>query len=474
MIKLSNLKEDNYWLSVIISLFFVPLIIFCIYGYSSNRLNGISYHILICSFVIAFIGNILTWLSYKREIKNGLKSKNLPNGLPNTSLIIIGSVSSIIILLITSPIWLNNFLLSLILICLSYIGIYVLYGLVIFYKLVKGNFEKFIDKDGHERILIIKDLINNYLTYSLIYNTDVFTISFKFVIEKILVILAKYIVKKIAKRRIQDRSIRIEPNKMDFDNRSVKNFALIFSTIFAIVAGVAITHSLEKFNEVLSNNSLNEFNINSTSLSQNRISEENILNPFLKLKFSLDIIHTLILISFFIIAIPFYHSAAIFLSNKDLLYGIQGELKTIIFHFIILFLEVILLFFMAMNVNVIYLPITSNNIGHIFQGNILFVFSLIMMMIAEVFWILIDPHLRKETIIPYRWAYVNLFTILFLFWFLVSFGDTDLKVISNQTILQYVIAYAALLCIFTLRTIINYFIGWNNIFIKGFEVRTGG
>ena len=39
--------------------------------------------------------------------------------------------------------------------------------------------------------------------------------------------------------------------KVNFDNSPAKNFALIFYTIFGIVAGLAITHSLEKLNDSL-------------------------------------------------------------------------------------------------------------------------------------------------------------------------------------------------------------------------------
>ena len=127
---------------------------------------------------------------------------------------------------------------------------------------------------------------------------------------------------------------------------------------------------------------------------------------------------------------------------------------------------------MAMNVNIIETSLNSNSKG--LQGNFLFVFSLIFMLIVEMVWIIVDAHLRNETIIPYKWTYVNLFTILFLFWFLIHFGNTSLKVIDNQTIITYVIAHFSLLFILSLRTVVNYLIGWDSVYVKGFEVRASG
>src|SRR6478735_7887860 len=123
MIKLLTLK-DHYWLSVIIFLFYTPLIIFYIFGYTPNRLFYVNYHILIGSLIITLVGYGLTWLSHKQINENNtFNTTDSNNSLKHITLIYVGTILTITNLLFTSFFWINNFFLSLEVIMLSYISI---------------------------------------------------------------------------------------------------------------------------------------------------------------------------------------------------------------------------------------------------------------------------------------------------------------------------------------------------------------
>ena len=214
------------------------------------------------------------------------------------------------------------------------------------------------------------------------------------------------------------------------------NPALIFGLIYGFVASIAIIDAL------------NTFNATQGTKDQNL---DNIYN----------------LIGFFSITIPFIHAGYVFLStiSAELMTpGLRkGQTKIRVRLFIIFLLSFI---------QAIFLWFTAKNL----DNNAQFILLLTLAILVDVIWAVISMRIsvrevvlevlqqaqpRKQKVeaikdqIPIEWLHLNTLTVGFLI--VVLYVDPNL---------DYPYASFLMLCVLVFRTICDYILGWNSIYVR--------
>jgi hypothetical protein len=192
------------------------------------------------------------------------------------------------------------------------------------------------------------------------------------------------------------------------------------------------------FNFNISNFSLNNsfsHSMNDTILNLSPISLPNLIN-------------ILIILSFFLVVIPFFHATTIYLTSKIFIKEKKRTGGFIFIHYLLLLFETAMLFLIADNLN-----LTKNN---------LFFIYLLLMMCADTLWIIVNVVLKKLEI-PTQWLYINFLTILFLFYFIILLYN---PVFDNHLFSQNPYVYLTFFIVLLCRTVSNYKFGWRNIYSK--------
>jgi hypothetical protein len=123
---------------------------------------------------------------------------------------------------------------------------------------------------------------------------------------------------------------RLDSNGRDSrqgNDEAKKRFTLFFGMIYVFVAALSISEALDTFND--------EALV--SMLSSNSMSER-------------DLSILLTLIAFFVTAIPFVHAGVIYLATEATAELTEGDFSLVLQNFTVLFLQVVLLSFMAFNI----------------------------------------------------------------------------------------------------------------------------
>ena len=476
--------DAKIWLPLIILAYLIPFIFATSPLIGGDQMRLYRFYLLGAFFVIAISGFILTWLTIRPSRK-----KEITESLKNSAFLTLLTFSTLIAVLSVIYLPNNSSFLTLFAFAISYgiiffgwrhyNGILINYNnahefrdYISFFQWYNSYLRNYLKIDlfdlGRNRREIAK-IIHNDLSSIILLPIRLFLlpiwIFISFVNPTSIVFLS--IMKSVAINLKRKRSEETLGKELGKEPATVNNFSVVFGAIFGIIAGLAITQSLDLFNDT--SNEIDDFGsatptkLNSTKALQDNFElDKSNLYPYgLKLKF----INTLVLISFFIVAIPFYHTAVTFLSVKQLIFSKGREQGASIFHFITLLVEVSILFLMAANVDVLgIIPADSPNPS--LEEKSTFIILTIVMISIDIMWTLIDILLKNKEI-PEEWIYINLNTILFLFC-LLAYTNNSIFNISysklDEYINEYIIVYTTLLVILFLRAILNYYVGWNNIY----------
>jgi hypothetical protein len=191
-----------------------------------------------------------------------------------------------------------------------------------------------------------------------------------------------------------------------------KKFTLFFGMIYVFVASLAISHSLETFNQ--------------DALG-------NILLFDTMTVFELGLLLTLV--GFFVTAIPFVHAGVIYLATDATEDLTKGEFRLVLQNFTVLFLQVVVLFFMAFNVA---------NLSN-------FVKLAIALMLIDIVWV-IRFIKRRDDLVYIEWLQFNSLAALFLV----------TALLIEQSLYTSVIIASVLFY----RTICDYKSLWNDLYRK--------
>jgi hypothetical protein len=253
----------------------------------------------------------------------------------------------------------------------------------------------------------------------------------------------------------RDASEDSQPPKSD-DVKDIRGDspALIFGLIYGIVVSLAITEALDTFNMA----------------QENVFEKAKIASPsprvFLNLMFQ-NHENWFNLIGFFSVTIPFVHAGYVFLTtiSAELIKKTETRPVQIFTIFLFSFIQAIFLFF------------TAKNIDNTPQ----FIFLLTLALLVDIIWAVISmrisvhkvfdealhrrtkkvkdipSNIAKEIIdqIPLEWLHLNTLTVGFLIVILIVNPNLD-----------YRFASFLLLCVFVFRTISDYILGWNAIYVR--------
>ena len=175
-------------------------------------------------------------------------------------------------------------------------------------------------------------------------------------------------------------------------------------------AAVAITKSIETFDDKMN-----------TMLSQNSMKNS-------------DIKAVLLLLSFFVTAVAFFHAGITFLATDALEYLTENQPLMVFPNFVLLFFEAVLIFFMAVNLD---------NTGN-------FVKLIIALLITDIVWILI--YIRRREVVLIEWLHLNILTTMFL---MVALPTSN----TLQTDILIFVILAS-------RSICDYIFGWPRLYNK--------
>jgi hypothetical protein len=472
------------WLPLIIFAYLIPFVFATSSLIGGEQLGTFRFYLLGAFFVTGIAGFLLTWLTVKSS-RNKETTESFKSSVSLTLLMfstLIAVLSIIYLPNVSSLLTLIAFAISYAIIFfgwLNYSNLLTNYNnapefrdYISFFRWYRSYLEDYLEVDffnliGNRREitkLILKDFISVILILvRLLLLLPWIFISFVNPTSIVFLSVMKSVVEDLKRKR----SIEIPNKEAHREPATVNNFSVVFGAIFAIIAGLAITQSLGLFNETL--NEIDDFGstattkLNSTKALQDNfeLEKSNLSLHGLKLKF----INTLVLISFFIIAIPFYHTAVTFLSVKPLIFSKGREQGASIFHFIILLVEVSILFLMAANVDILEI-IPSDSTNPSLEEKSTFIILTIVMISIESMWTLIDILLKNKEI-PQEWIYINLNTILFLFCVLAYTNNAIFNISYtkfDEYINEYFMVYTTLIVVLFLRTILNYYAGWNNIY----------
>lgn len=221
---------------------------------------------------------------------------------------------------------------------------------------------------------------------------------------------------------------------------------LIFGVIFAFIAGWAITNAVLTFSTTMdSDQNWHHANFLSYSLKEILLQGEPITYGNL-----------LIFLSFFPIAIVFYHSGAIFLSSKASSLITAGDRGRTLVNFLVILFNGILLYLMSDRAAV-YQQATSNQIQIDNSGP--FVSLVIILMIISIVWVIAFRYLDvKDTSRDYpiymEWLHLDMFVLLFCVIFLQS---------GAYLITTSAIPYLCMFFVFTSMAICSYIFAWAKI-----------
>jgi hypothetical protein len=212
----------------------------------------------------------------------------------------------------------------------------------------------------------------------------------------------------------------VDKDDKDTSMKPLKRFTYFFAMIYLIVAGFAVTNSLETYSE---NEKLDKI------LAKNIMDQEDLQN-------------VLILISFIVTAVPFFHSGLTFLATDASEYLTRGHGRLVFPNFVILFFDAILIFFMAGSID---------NLDS-------FVKITIALMVTDICWVI--SYIRNREVVFIEWLHYNFLTTLFLILFLII-G------LPNHTPSVYSFLFHGLIFIILLtRTICDYKFGWKRLYFK--------
>jgi hypothetical protein len=191
--------------------------------------------------------------------------------------------------------------------------------------------------------------------------------------------------------------------------RKTLRITLFFGMIYVFVAAFAITRSIEAFSDEMK-----------SILSQDMA--------------NLDLKAVLLLLSFFVTAVAFFHAGITFLATDALEYLTEGEPSMVFPNFVLLFFEAVLIFFMAVN-----LDNTAN-----------FLKLIIALLVTDIVWIII--YIRHREVVLIEWLHMNVLTTMFLI----------VALPTSNTIVTDILIFVILAS----RTICDYVFGWPRIYNK--------
>lgn len=191
------------------------------------------------------------------------------------------------------------------------------------------------------------------------------------------------------------------------------NPVLILGAIYGIVAAFAITQALINFGQASHFERIEEL------LFENAI-------------------NIILLTSFFLVAIPFYHGATVFLSSRAAELIHERKQRQIFFYFIMLFTEATFLFLMGISVTSVEQ----------------FVIWLFVLMIVDLGWTLVAYLIIRDEALPPEWIHLDFLTIVFLLIFVFLYPSA---VWFSPFTLFIVLLF---------RTLIDYRVAWNLVYFR--------
>lgn len=188
-------------------------------------------------------------------------------------------------------------------------------------------------------------------------------------------------------------------------------FTFFFGMIYILVAGVAITTALGVFSETTLTN----------ILVRNYVGTQELQNIML-------------LFSYFATAISFFHGGITFLATDAAGLLTKGKASIVLPHFIVIFSEVVLLYFMSTEVN----------------GIISFSKLLIALLVLDIIWVTV--YQRNRELVFIEWGHYNSITVFFLY----------IVLITPLSLMSFILLFVVTL----LRSLCDYIIGWASFYGK--------
>jgi hypothetical protein len=193
--------------------------------------------------------------------------------------------------------------------------------------------------------------------------------------------------------------------------KASRRFTFFFGMIYIFVAGTAVTTALDIFSHPTLTN----------ILVRNFVGTQQLQN-------------ILLLFSFFATAISFFHGGITFLATDAVDILTKGKGSHILPHFLVIFSQVVLLYFMATQVSSI----------------ISFSKLCIALMVIDIIWV--ARYHRNRDLVFIEWGHYNSMTVFFL--------------IILLTIPLSLMSFVLLFLITILRSLCDYIIGWTSFYSK--------
>jgi hypothetical protein len=202
-------------------------------------------------------------------------------------------------------------------------------------------------------------------------------------------------------------------------------FTFFFAIIYLFVAAFALSQSIQTFQ---------------ASRQMDTILGTNNMTIF-------DIQQVLLLTSFFVTAVPFFHAAITFLATDASVYLTSDRPRLVFPNFAFLLFEAVIIVFMA------------NNVDNIVN----FLKLIIALLISDIAWTVI--YIRQREVVFIEWIHYNFLTIMFLLIVLQSHVIPSINVDVNTGLDTFQV-YLLIFVVLASRSVCDYVFAWKQLYYK--------